>query len=77
MFLLFSKFSEPALLFLDVHHLALCYKYNYIVVYFPFDLLEQKLCEGWDSGLLSDVYLGGYSTNVYLTGSISGCIMDS
>lgn len=64
MFLLFSKVSEPALLFLEVHHLALCYKYNYLVVYLPFELLEHKLREGWDSGLLPDVYLGGYSTNI-------------
>lgn len=62
--LLFSKVSEPALLFLEVHHLSLCYKYNYLVVYLSFELLEHKLREGWDSGLLTDVYLGGYSNIV-------------
>lgn len=62
--LLFSKVSEPALLFLEVHYLSLCYKYNYLVVYLSFELLEHKLREGWDSGLLTDVYLGGYSTNI-------------
>lgn len=65
-FFLFPKVGEPALLILEVHHLALCYKYNYLVVYLPFELLEPKLCEGWDSGLLTDVYLGGYSTNIVL-----------